>query len=310
MKGIGLLNGDLGIDGLQFIKTETKPVGNQDVLVEIHRLGLNPSDYRICLPSPVPRNFPFIPGSDIAGIVKEIGSNVNRLKVGDVVYGKNQIPKFFGMQEYLTIEEEYLVKKPENISLSQAATIPVTFQTAYMNLIKKGKLQKGQNVLVLGGAGGVGATAVQIAKALGAKVYCTVLSTDIELAKKNGADIVIDSLKDNLEDLNDKMDLVMDTIGTKYQFEAYKVMKKGANLVSCAEDPEKETAQKYGVNALPFEFATGNHEQLEFANELIEKGQYNPSFSEEIEFEPEAIKEALYQIKQGSHKGRIVVKIK
>lgn len=310
MKAIGILDETSGIDDLQFIETEKVNPKEDEVMVEVHRLGLNPSDYRMCSPGPIPRKFPFIFGSDIVGMVVAVGKNVQRFQVGDVVYGKEQIPNFGGCQEFVTINQEFLVKKPERISMSQAATIPVTFQTAYMNLIKKGKLQANQKVLVLGGAGGVGSTAVQIAKEKGAVVYCTVLTHEVNRAKSIGADVVIDALTDDFTKMNDKMDLVMDTLGVKFQAEAYKVMREGATLVSCAADPDQALAGQYNVKAEPFEFAHGNMVELSLANEMIEKGVYHPMFAEEIDFNPKTISEALNRIKNGEHRGRIVVKIK
>lgn len=299
MKAIGQLIGDAGIDGITELVVEQTALGEHDVLVEVYRLGLNPSDYRMCLPTPLPKSYPFIFGSDIAGVIKEVGNGVTRFRVGDAVYGKEQIPNFSGCKEFVTINQDLVSIKPEKISFEQAATIPVTFQTAYMNLVKKGGLKTGHSVLVMGGVGGVGSTAVQIAKDMGAKVYVTVLHSDVERAAALGADVIIDSENGKISDISERKDLVMDTLGLKFQAEAYPVMKDGATLVSCAETPDQELAGKYGVNASPFEFAIGNHIQLDIANEMIERDSYVPIYNETIEFSVDAIQDALHRIQKG-----------
>lgn len=147
------------------------------LLVNIKASGVNPLDIKIKAGKAAHAEMqpPAVLGIDMAGVVMETGEGVTSFKKGDEVYGmvggvgSNQGT----LAEYISVDEDHVALKPANISMKEAAAIPLTFITAWEGLVDRAKVHKGQTVLVHGGAGGVGFMAVQIALAFGATVYAT-----------------------------------------------------------------------------------------------------------------------------------------
>lgn len=312
MKAICIKSAEAKLKDIELLEIPETEVGETEVIVEIYSVGLNPADYRMVTePGPVPRQFPFIIGSDFSGVVVKTGNKVKEFKIGDEVYGKPQIPNFGALVERFAIDQEFIIKKPKKISHSQASTIPVTFHTAYMNLVTKANLKPGQTVLILGGAGGVGSTAIQLAKEIGAKVIATGLTKDIPRINEIGADAVIDSQNCELDNITDKVDVMFDTVGLKAQAEAVHLVKDGGTIVSCAViETDSSISNNKTLNFIQFEFAHGNGTAFELVNEMIEKGIYKPAFEKEVPFTAAAVEEALNSIWENRKTGRIVVKIK
>ena len=161
------------------------------VLVRIHASGVNPIDYKIRLgeaPYAMPE-LPAVLGTDMAGVVTAVGEGVTHFNVGDEVYGL--IGGVRGLQgslaEYVVADADLIALKPRNISMREAAVLPLTFLTAWEGLVDNAKVQPGQTVLVQGGAGGVGYMVVQLAKALDANVWATGRTADQSLISELGA---------------------------------------------------------------------------------------------------------------------------
>lgn len=312
MKALGIRSAQSKLEDIELLDFPIAEPAETEVQIEIHAVGLNPSDYRMTVePGPVPRNFPFIAGSDFSGIVVKTGRSVTNFKVGDEVYGKPQIPNFGTLAQYYNIDQEFIIQKPSKISHSQAATIPVTFQTAYMNLITKAKLQPGQTVLILGGGGGVGSTAIQIAKEIGSRVITTGLTKDMARIQKLHADVAIDIQTESLNAFSEKVDVLFDTVGLNAQKDAIHLVKDNGVIVSCAVlEADSSISDNKTLNFIPFEFAHGNGKTCELANIMIEKGVYSPCFEKEIPFNKEALIQALTSIWTNTKTGRLVVKVK
>jgi NADPH2:quinone reductase len=192
--------------------------GAHDVVVDVKAAGLNfPDTLIIAGKYQVQPPLPFIPGAEAAGVVSEIGEKVSNVKVGDEVIF---IGSHGGFCEKALIPAMMVVPKPPQTSFEQAAGIGMTYFTSYYALKQRAKLQPGETVLVLGAAGGVGITAVELAKQMGATVIAAA-STDekLELTKKMGADHVInysnESLKDRIKEItNGKgVDVIYDPVG-------------------------------------------------------------------------------------------------
>jgi NADPH:quinone reductase-like Zn-dependent oxidoreductase len=191
-------------------------IHDNQALVKIHAAGINPVDWKIRRGDNkifFHVKLPFIPGSDFAGEIKEIGSNVNKFRVNDKVYGF--LPPRVGgaYAEYASVNEEYLALKPENISFEEAASFPLASLTAFQALIYKGRLKPGDLVLINGAAGGVGSFAVQIAKAYGTLVTGICSREKVNFVKSLGADEVIDYKKTAIENIEEQYDIIFDTIG-------------------------------------------------------------------------------------------------
>ncbi|KAL2335656.1 hypothetical protein Fmac_016869 [Flemingia macrophylla] len=213
-------------------------IKGDQVLIKVVAAGLNPIDYKRALgifkntDSP----FPTAPGFDVAGVVAAVGSEVRKFNVGDEVYGDIHVyamsPNSIGsLAEYTVAEEKVLAHKPSNLSFIEAAAIPGAIITAYQAL-EKVECSAGKSVLVLGGAGGVGTLAIQLAKHVfgASKVAATASTAKLDLLRNLGADLAIDYTKENFEELAEKFDLVFDTVGESGK--ALKAIKEGGKVLS------------------------------------------------------------------------------
>jgi NADPH2:quinone reductase len=170
-------------------------VGPGQVLVRVHAAALNPIDLYIRSGMiAMPLSFPYIPGSDLAGKVEDLGPGVSRFRVGDRVWGSNQ--GLLGcpgvLAEYAAVDEDWLYHTPAAVSDIDAAAMALTGITAHLGLFRFGRLKEGENVYVAGGSGGVGSMVVQMAKAVDARVATTAGSAEhVDLCQKLGADLAI-----------------------------------------------------------------------------------------------------------------------
>lgn len=162
---------------------------------------------------------PFIPGCEISGVVVEIGSKVNKFKVGDSVFALVTS----GWADYCIIHQDTLIfKVPKGMSLEEASSLPICYGTAHLGLCVKANLKKDEYLLVHGGSGGVGIAAIQIGKSIGAKVIATASTPEkLEICSQNGADFVINYQKEDFvkrvkEITNGKgVNVVFDPVGGK-----------------------------------------------------------------------------------------------
>ena len=189
-----------------------------EILIEVHAASVNPRDwlirsgryqFRWLLPP-----FPLILGSDVAGVVVEVGEAVKRFEAGDRVYG--MVPSSRGLgayAEYAAIADPAVARMPENMSFGQAAGVPLAGLTAFQALSQHGRLKPHDRVLVIGASGGVGHYAVQFAKAFQAQVTGVCSTANVELVRELGADRVIDYKRERFSDVAGGFDLVFDTIG-------------------------------------------------------------------------------------------------
>lgn len=151
------------------------------------------------------------PGVDIAGEVVSLGGDVTRFQRGDAVFGAG-IGSF---AEYVCARESKLAAKPDNISLEEAACVPIAGLTALQGLRDRGKLAPGQRVLINGAAGGVGTFAVQIAKALGAEVTAVCSTRNLEMTRSLGADLLVDYAQQDFTNQTKRYDLLLDNVGNR-----------------------------------------------------------------------------------------------
>ena len=196
-----------------------KPVpANDEVLVKVHAAAVNPLDWHYMRGSPYlmrlgsglgAPNDPRL-GVDFAGTVEAVGSNVQRFKPGDEVFGG----RTGAFAEYVTVREDRaLALKPANVTFEQAASVPIAAITALQALRDKSKLEAGQKVLINGASGGVGTFAVQIAKYFGAEVTGVCSTRNVEMVRSIGADHVIDYTKEDYTDGGTQYDVIIDNVG-------------------------------------------------------------------------------------------------
>jgi NADPH2:quinone reductase len=246
MKAV-LLTGAGDIDKLELTEVPDPILDDPElILVRLHAAGINPVDYKLRrVGGFYPNRLPLILGCDGAGVVEAVGEAVTRFKVGDEVYFMNG-----GMcgddqgnyAELTTIHQDYAALKPESLSMTEAATVPLVWLTAWEALVDRINLQAGETVLIHGGAGGVGYIAVQIAKHLGATVYTTVSSPEkAEFATSLGADYCINYKEEdfaeavmNLTD-GQGVDKVFDVIGGPVFAASFAATKIYGHVVTLAE---------------------------------------------------------------------------
>jgi NADPH:quinone reductase-like Zn-dependent oxidoreductase len=195
---------------------------NDEVLVRVHAAGLHRGDWhvmtglpyliRVVVPSLGLRR-PKVPvqGMDVAGRVEAVGGDVTRFQPGDAVFGWCD----GSFAEYAVAPEDHLAGKPAALSFEQAAVVPISGFAALQGARDEGAVQPGQQVLVIGAAGGVGSFAVQLAKAFGAHVTGVCSTTQTELVRSIGADDVVDYTRHDVTDGTRRWDLILDTAGRR-----------------------------------------------------------------------------------------------
>lgn len=211
--------------------------GNK-VLVEIHAASVNPHDCQyygflksLCKSSALPK---LKLGHDISGVVVAVGGKVKNFKVGDAVFAMSAFPGAYA--EYISIDQRMLGHKPRSLSHIEAATIPMAALTA-LQALRMTKLTQDSNLLVIGGSGGVGTSAIQIAKAQGATVTAVCSTKNIEFVQSLAADTVIDYTRDSLSECGDTFDIIFDTIGNESVEKCQNILKPSGRFISTKTSP-------------------------------------------------------------------------
>jgi len=319
------------IDDVQINEQPKPSLTENAVLVKVHAASINPLDLRVLegeFKAILPVSFPFILGNDFAGTVVEVGSNVTQFKVGDEVYAKTDLNGAFA--EYTVVQQPSLTLKPQNISMEQAAALPLVSLTSWQALVEIAKVKAGQKVLIHAGSGGVGSIAIQLAKSLGATVATTTSAKNSSWVKELGADIIIDYKTMNFEQELKDYDVVLDTQGGKTLEKSLNVLKRGGRLISISGPPDhafaeainpnwflkcvipmlswsiRHKAKKRGIT-YTFLFMQPNGQQLSKITELVEAGKIKPVVDQTYGFVQ--IKEALQYVNAGRSKGKVVLNI-
>lgn len=226
-----------------------QPVAAEDeVLVRVRAASINPFDafvhagYMQGMLS-----VPLTLGTDFAGEVVEVGSEIQQFKPGDAVYGLAPMhPGSFA--EFRVAKSNELAHKPQSLSYIEAACVPLASMAAYQSLFDLGQAQKGERVLIIGAAGAVGACAIQLAKDMGLHVYAVDIPEKGDFVNTLGVDRFIDARNEQYEDVVDQVDLVLDYVGGENLQRSFHVLPSGGRYVtSLMLDPVQEEAQKRGI---------------------------------------------------------------
>jgi len=295
--------------GVLTVEDVSKPtIKDDEVLVKVKNTAVNHLDNVEA--SGVAKEFfpielPWIPGHEFSGIVEDAGKKVTSLKTGDAVFGNSSYGAY---AEYIAVKKDLVVKKPENLSFAEAAAVPVAAQTAWLAIFTHGQLNKGQTILIHGGAGGVGAYAVQLAYDKGARVIVTASDSDKDFLFSIGASQVIDYKTEKFEDkIAGKVDVVFDLIGGETQQKSYQVLKQGGYLISASQPVSQNDASKYKVTALMVSMVA-SAERLGGIAKLLEEGKLKADVARLYPLENasqawEDISTNLSKTKQVSQKG-------
>ena len=215
---------------------------------------------------------PVIPSHEISGVVVENGSGTRYFAAGDHVYGLIRFDRDGGAADYVAVPAQDLAAKPSGVSHTVAAALPLAGLTAWQALVDHAGVLHGERVLVTGGAGGVGALAVQLAAQLGAEVTATVRSDAAELVRNLGAREVIDIRSDALADSHSAYDVVIDTVGGPNSRDLFRALRGGGRFVALSAPIPGSEADEYDVTAMFF-VVTPDREQLGELAALVDRGQ-------------------------------------
>lgn len=208
-----------GLDALQVIRREVPQPRNDEVLLRVHALGINPLDWKLRGGDAFRDHFgvpPFVPGWDVSGEVVETGGRVTEFEPGAAVFGLLNFPApAGGYAEYVSAPARELVRKPDALDHHSAAALPLAGLAAWQALFGEGRLSTGQRVLIHGAAGGVGHLAVQLAKRHGATVVASASGRNLEYLRGLGADETIDYTVDQPFANLDWVDVIVDAGGCR-----------------------------------------------------------------------------------------------
>jgi NADPH:quinone reductase-like Zn-dependent oxidoreductase len=305
-----------------------------EVLVQVHAAGVNLLDSKIRngeFKLILPYRAPFVLGHDVAGVVVKVGPRVRQFKLGDEVYSRPDDFRIGTFAEFIAIKEDSLAIKPKNITMEEAASMPLVGLTAWQALVEKAKLKKGQKVFIQAGSGGVGTFAIQLAKHLGATVATTTSAGNVAWVKGLGADVVIDYKTQDFEDVLHGYDVVLNSQDGKTLEKSLKVLKPGGKLISISGPPDPQFAEEikapwlvkqvmrflsFGTRrnakrlnvGFSFLFMKASGSQLRQITPLIESGAIRPVVDKVFPFA--STNEALAYVESGRAKGKVVIKVR
>ena len=302
--------------------------GPGQVLVRVNASGVNPLDLKIAAAQAAHARqpLPAVLGIDLSGVVEAVGPGVTAFRRGDEVYGMTG--GVGGLQgslaDYAAVNADLLALKPANLSMREAAALPLIFITAWEGLVDRAHVAAGQKVLIHGGAGGIGHVAIQIARAFGAEVYATGLANSRPLIERLGA-VPIDYTKESVEDYVGRhtqgrgFDIVFDTVGGTTLDVSFNAVRRFGHVVSAlgwgthALAPLSFRAASYsGVfTLLPLLTGEGrphHGEILREATRLAESGKVAPHLDPR-RFTLATIADAHATVRDRSAAGKVVVDI-
>ncbi|HVK24883.1 MAG TPA: NADP-dependent oxidoreductase [Actinokineospora sp.] len=323
-----------GADNVRAGEMPEPEVGEHDVLVQIHAAGVNALDTKIRdgeFKLLLPYRPPFILGNDVAGVAVRVGTGVRKFKVGDEVYARPDKSRIGTFAEFIAINEDDLAIKPAHLTMEEAASIPLVGLTAWQALVEIADVRPGQKVFIHAGSGGVGTFAIQLAKHLGATVATTTSTSNVDLVKRLGADVVVDYRKDDFETVLRDYDVVLNSLDKKTLKKSLTVLKPGGRLISISGPPDSAFASELGKPWIlrpvmwvlsyrirkaakrrqvgySFLFMRANGAQLGEITSLVDSAIINPVMDRVFPFA--ATKDALAYVEEGRAKGKVVVTVR
>ena len=305
-----------------------------EVLIQVHATAVNLLDAKVRngeFKLILPYRTPFVLGHDVAGVVVRVGPLVRQFKLGDEVYARPDDFRIGTFAELVAVKEASVAIKPKNISMEEAASIPLVGLTAWQALVEKARLKKGQKVFIQAGSGGVGTFAIQLAKHLGATVATTTSTGNVAMVKSLGADVIVDYKKEAFEEKLSGYDVVLNSQDGKTLSKSLGVLSPGGSLISISGPPDPQFAEdikapwlvkqvmralSFGVRrqaqrlkvGFSFLFMKASGSQLRQITPLIESGAIRPVVDKVFPFE--STNEALAYVESGRAKGKVVIKVR
>jgi NADPH:quinone reductase-like Zn-dependent oxidoreductase len=320
---------------LKLREIDKPEVGDDEVLVRVHAASVHPDVWHVV------RGLPYVlrlmgagllkpkkrvPGTDLAGHVESVGKNVTQFQQGDEVFGETikgyQWTNGGAYAEYASVPEGALAPKPANVVFEQAAAVPTSGLIALQNLRDEERPQPGQSVLVNGAGGGVGALAVQIAKAYGANVTGVDDTKKLEMVRSLGADRIIDYTREDFTQSGERYDLIFDIPGNHPFSACRRVLGPDGKYVLIGHDRFGQGAGRWlgslprvlkGVALSPFvsqlptpNFSTpAKKDQLVILKDLLEAGKITPVIDRTYPLSE--VPEAVRYLEEGHARGKVVI---
>lgn len=310
-------------DVLELKEIEKPTPKENEVLLKVRAASLNALDWHLMRGRPLAIRLmigglrkPKITrsGRDAAGLVEEVGSSVTQFKPGDEVFGA--CPGAFA--EYVCADENRLVLKPANISFEEAAAVPVAAITALQGLRDKGRIQRGNKVLIDGASGGVGTFAVQIAKSFGAEVTAVCSTGNVDTARSIGVDHVIDYTRENFTQNGQRYDLILGANAYHSIFDYRRALAKDGIYVGAGGGGQSLPVMLIGMLLQLVLSLIGSKKMcgfmakiiktdLVFLKDLLAAGKIVPVIDRRYPLRDVA--DALRYLEEGHAKGKVVINI-
>jgi len=319
---------DYGVSNLKFQDIEKPTPADDQLLVRVHAVSVNPLDWHFIEGTPYIGRFLFGFGArkpkdtqlgvDFSGTVEAVGKNVTKYKPGDEVFGG----RTGAFAQYVCVRESRGVAlKPANISFEQAASVPIAAITALQALRDTGHVQAGQKVLINGASGGVGTFAVQLAKSYGADVTGVCSTRNLDLVRSIGAEHVVDYTKEDFSKDGQRYDLILDNVGTQPLSQFRRALQPKGQCVMIGGGGANDgrfigpmariitallvspfVSQKFGMM-----FAQLNHDDLAFLADLMQSGKVTPVVDRTYKLGD--LPDAIRYLEQGHARGKVVVAV-
>lgn len=319
-----------GPDGLKAADVATPTVGPRDVLVDIRAASINPLDKMVRngeFKQLIKYHRPFTLGHDLAGVITRVGADVRGFEAGDEVYARPRDLRIGAFAEQIAVDADDIALKPASLSFEEAAAVPLVALAAWQALVEVADVQRGHQVLVHAGAGGLGSTVIQVAKHLGAHVASTAHTNDVDRVRALGADEVIDFTQQDFTDVVSGYDVVLDSLGAASLEKSLSVLKPGGLAISVVGPPDphfatqlgkplfkpvmavlsrkiRRQARRLGVR-YSFFFMRADGSQLTTLRALYDAGVLRPVLDRSFPFDKTL--EAMAYVEQGKAAGKIVV---
>ncbi|MGD2136163.1 MAG: NAD(P)-dependent alcohol dehydrogenase [Gemmatimonadales bacterium] len=299
-------------------------IGDDDLLVRVHAAGVDRGVWHIMTGLPYlirimgygfrgPKTR--VPGTDVAGCVEAVGTNVTQWQVGEEVFGTCE----GAFAEYACVKHDKCVPKPANVTFEQAAAVPVSGITALQGVRDQGAVAAGQSVLVIGASGGVGTFAVQIAKALGAEVTGVCSTSKVDLVRSIGADHVIDYTREDVAETERRYDVILDIGGNRPLSHLRRALAPRGRLVmvggehgdrwigGMARPLRALVLSRFVSQKMGMFIAQVRQKDLLYLKDLIETGKVMPVIDNIYSLAEAA--EAIRHLEAGQARGKVVVRI-
>ena len=311
----------------------TPSLRDDDVLIRVHAASVNALDTKIRrgeFKVILPYRLPLILGNDLAGTVERVGASVRQFKPGDEVYARPDDDRIGTFAEFIAVKSTSVALKPNNVTMVEAASLPLVALTAWQALVETAQLKPGQKVFIQAGSGGVGTVAIQLAKHLGAFVATTTSTPNVAWVKDLGADVVIDYRQQDFAAELQDYDVVLNSLGKDELERSLQILKPGGHLISISGPPTptfaatrglawplkqilrllslgiRRKAKQKGVT-YTFVFMRADGHQLSEITSLVQAGSIRPVIDRVFPFQE--TQSALAHVVSGRAKGKVVVEM-